>query len=211
MNILDLKKLMLVPLVCWASIQQVDAEVKEDREAEKKLQSENFADIVKRYQETGIKQQFPDPLSVACKMHIGPNMQMGGLIAFIQDNAKARKVFVYQGAKQKSDPPRNMPPRNDLPNSLLAVNNYSHTERQLVSAVITKIKEENVGLSGAMHIYTYMPPCADTHKDENGQLTCCEYYPLVATQFKNIEFHIYFKYPTLNDLRTYFDFDTVQK
>jgi len=82
-----------------------------------------------------MKQMYPNALSVAWKMNPADNMQMGGLIDFIQNNAKAQKVFVYQGAKQSSAH-INKPPRNDPPYNLLDVNNYSHTERQLVSAVI---------------------------------------------------------------------------
>ena len=161
MNILDLKKLMLVPLACCVFVQQTDAKVMYSSGATKDLQNavngndgrsrinvppgyvsldgevsddpieEKIKEMVKRMKQYGEYQMTTDD-------------QMAGLAAFVPETGKGTGTGVraYLGWKRKVGEgdvikvPPNNPARPDDVMTLCAFSEYTHTERQLAACAL---------------------------------------------------------------------------
>lgn len=213
MNILDLKKLMLVPLVCCTSMQQVNAEVKQDttRQNGMKQYSRNEKGQTDWFKKEVRAIQEHNP-NIDYSIRVAPlitrndtTFQMGGVIAVFP---KDKKPLFFQGAKRAG-----IPVIDNNPNSpaniginrmtvLLKVDNNSHTERQLIQKALEK--EIN---AGTFHIYTYEPPCCK-NSQSNANFPCGNYYAELIQEYPDIEFHVYFDLARFKSLNKYYDFNT---
>lgn len=220
MNILDLKKLMLVPLACCVSIQQTDAKVEHNTQIERELQEAKFKNIDKEiewFEEKITKLRFSgkrhgssQSTGVASSViEKGEDYQMGGILAYMPID-KQNRAFLIGAKVAGGNLPNNDP---DNGGDLYTINERSHTERQLISYLN---KERRIDESQTIHIYTYQPPCATTlisprnptAVDQNHNFPCCKYYTRLARKLSQTNFHIYFETPRFSDLFTYVNFDT---
>ena len=161
MNILDLKKLMLVPLACCVLVQQADAKVMYSSGATKDLQNavngndgQSRNNVPNAYVSLD-KAESDDPIKEKIKVmvkrmtnypeyQVTKDDQMPGLAAFIPETKKGTwaRVRAYLGCKRKVEQgniklvPRNDPKGNDDVQTLCAFNEYTHTERQLAACAL---------------------------------------------------------------------------
>lgn len=224
MKLLDLKKLMLVPLACCVLVQQTDAATQEDQSAKHSISPEaaletiieQFKNLVILKEEEGIGVKVRN--GTGQEVEINPNLrvasdirlngkrfglldcQMGGIIATISDTTPP-EVTVFKGVKRIGEEAA------DNSRNLYATSEGSHTERLLVGAALTKRKN----LSGRHFIYTHLPPCALGPRADNGNMDCCEYYAKVTKENGGANFYIFFRTPKLDEIKGYIRFDTYKK
>lgn len=172
MNILDLKKLMLVPLACCILVQQTDAKVVYSAEATKDLNpvvATTYRDkSIQGY--AGLSSEKGDLIAERVERMIREmkkytawnkvrDLSMVGLAAFIPGDAgqpKITGVRVYLGGKKPVENgdwnvvPNNKPKskRNNM--ALFTFNDYTHTERQLAAcALFGAVEEDTAWLESA--------------------------------------------------------------
>ena len=226
MNILDLKKLMLVPLACCILVQQTDAATMEVNDEKFKVSykdspkdiEDKFLKWVEHEEETGASERVTDQngrkekiktnLRVAFDVVTRCGLdwkecQLGGVVASVRDNDRCG-LCVYKGVKKN----KGMPEDNSVTGCLYKTNKASHTERQLICAVRKKWKDS---LSGQHFIYTALPPCANGGQAENGNLDCCTWYIKVLDENPWTNFYIFFRAPRWETLKGYARFDTYAK
>ena len=212
---LDLKKLMLVPIVCCVLVQQADAEVKET-ETEKKLAELDNADekqqtlwFIEKIRELSLRGR---DKGLSYNLCVAPDIahnrihDMGGIALFVPTTKDTRNPpKFYQAVKI---PPNqqivipNTDPKNggDLIYPRPKENiDFLHTERQLSIAIFNN-KAAHDG--GAVHIYTYKLPCSK-RDNGNGNFSCCDYYIALAKKFPKINFHIYTRFPDIESMKSY--------
>lgn len=226
MNILDLKKLMLVPLACCILVQQTDAATMEFDDEKFKVSYEDstedieneFVRLVEREENrlasTPVTVRNGQTKNVSQNLRVAADVvtqcgldwqkcQLGGVIASVRDNGRCG-LCVIKGVKKNEGDPED----NSVTGCLYKTNKASHTERQLICAVRKKWKDS---LVGRHFIYTALPPCASGGKATNGNVDCCEWYLKVLDKEPHAEFHIFFRAPTCETMNGYAKFDTYRK
>lgn len=213
MNILDLKKLMLVPLVCCTSMQQVNADVIETNtelntlgDANDSQQTSWFIEKIRKLSLRGRDNGLSDNLCVAPDIAQNGIHDMGGIALFVPTTKdKCNPPKFYQAVKihpnqQIVIPNTNPENGGDLLYPRPKENiDFLHTERQLSIAIFNN-KAAHDG--GAVHIYTYKMPCSN-RKNGNGHFSCCDYYIALAKKFPKINFHIYTRFPDIESMKSY--------
>jgi len=238
MKILDLKKLMLLPLMCCVSIQQADAQTQEDKGAANYISSattindmiQAFKDLVRTYERAGANKKikdrhgglvdFPETLRVVHDLKISDqglktlnfpdNFQMGGIIASIPDKTKKTKPCVFKGAKTMFGMPNDNRPADNNPDQQgnLLAISYSSHTER---QLINAVWQKRKNISGTHFIYTCQPPCVNRGSDRNGYISCCRYYAKMANAETGAHFYIFFRSPDINTLKANIYCDNAEK
>ena len=206
--------------MCCVLVQQTDAEVIQDTTRNREMSKySNNTDNQTKWFKREVRALQEEGQRIANNTHgisVAPliiskdqNVQMSGVIAVFPKREAplffqgARKTRAMTGETALDNNPNSLANIGKDPEKvLLAINNVSHTERQLISNVLDK----NIR-AGTFHIYTYEPPCCK-NSDTNANFSCCQYYAHLIRHFPEIEFHVYFDLTDFKSLAKYFEFQT---